>query len=256
MIFKRHAANFRAQHWSALLLELGIVILGVFIGTWVANWNQERAAKAETRRMVEQLGPSLRQLGAFFVATRDYHAVTRAYADTAIAGWRRDRQVSDADFVIASYQASQIDSIGTNGSTFSSILGADRLRDIADPALRTDLSVLMSADYSQINQSAVDTPYRRNVRRIIPIEIQDRIRKQCGDQPRPSDPGNVILPGQCRIELSPAEAAKAAAILRARPEVMEDLQWHIAAVAAYLNYTIAFEEVIKRVESRGVTGLE
>ena len=256
MIFKRHAANLRAQNWSAILLELGIVILGVFIGTWVANWNQERAAKAETRRMVEQLAPSLRQLGAFFVATRDYHAVTRAYADTAIAGWRREPQVSDAEFVIAAYQASQIDSIGTNGSTFSSILGADRLRDIDDPKLRADLSVLMSADYSQIDQSAVDTPYRRNVRRIIPVEIQDRIRTQCGDQPRPGDAGNVVLPRQCRIDLPPTEAARAAAILRARPEVMEDLQWHIAAVAAYLNYTIAFEEVIKRVESRGVTGLE
>ena len=63
------------------------------------------------------------------------------------------------------------------------------------------------------------------------------------------------LPRTCRIALSPDEAAKAAAILRARPEVKEDLQWHVAAVAAYLNYTIAFEEVIKRVESRGVSGL-
>ena len=87
----RRLHNLRAHNWSAILLELGIVILGVFIGTWVANWNQERAAKAETRRMVEQLAPSLRQLGAFFVATRDYHAVTRAYADTAIAGWRRPK---------------------------------------------------------------------------------------------------------------------------------------------------------------------
>ena len=256
MKLERIGQSLRGRHWGAIAVELAIVVVGVFIGTWVANWNEERTERAETRRMVEQLGPSLRQLGAFFVATRDYHAVTRAYADTAIAGWRGDRQVSDADFVIAAYQASQIDSIGTNGATFRSILGTDRLRDINDPQLRTDLSVLMSANYSQIDQSAVDTPYRRNVRRIIPIEIQDRIRKQCGDQLRPSDPGNVILPGQCRIELSPAEAAKAAAILRARPEVMEDLQWHIAAVAAYLNYTIAFEEVIKRVESRGVTGLE
>lgn len=255
MMAKRLAANLRGGNWPAIVVELGIVILGVFIGTWVANWNEERTERAETRRMVEQLAPSLRQLGAFFVATRDYHAVTRTYADTAIAGWRGERQVSDSEFVIAAYQASQIDSIGTNGATFRSILGTDRLRDINDPQLRTDLSVLMAANYSQIDQSAIDTPYRRNVRRIIPIEIQDRIRKQCGDQPRPSDPRNVILPGQCRIELSPAEAAKAAAILRARPEVMEDLQWHIAAVAAYLNYTIAFEEVIKRVESRGVTGL-
>lgn len=255
-MFKRLTTGLRERNWSAVGLELGVVILGVFIGTWVANWNEERLEKRETRRMVEQLAPSLRQLGAYFVATRDYHRVSRAYADTAIAGWRRDPRVSDLDFVIAAYQASQIDAIGTNGSTFSAILGADRLRDIDDPKLRTDLSILMSADYSQIDQAAVDTPYRRNVRRIIPIEIQDRIREKCGDQPRTDDPGNVILPEQCRLALPPAEIARAATILRGRPEVMEDLQWHVAAVTAYLNYTIAFEEVIKRVEARGVSGLE
>ena len=146
MIYKRAAARLKAQDWLAITIELGIVVLGVFIGTWVANWNQERVAKAETRRMVEQLAPSLRQLDAYFVATRAYHAVTRAYADTAIAGWRRDPRVSDKDFVIAANQASQIDSIGTNASTFSAVLGPDRLRDIDDPKLRADLSILMSAD--------------------------------------------------------------------------------------------------------------
>ncbi len=248
--------SLKNRQWGAIAIELAIVVLGVFIGTWVANWNEERSERAKTRRMVEQLAPSLKQLGAFFVATRDYHAVTRAYADTAIAGWRRDPRVTDADFVIAAYQASQIDSIGTNGATFRSILGTDRLRDINDPRLRTDLSVLMSADYSQIDQSAVDTPYRRNVRRIIPVELQDRIRASCGDRPRPDDKANVLLPRTCKIELTTYEAARAAAVLRGRPEVMEDLQWHVAAVAAYLNFTLAFEEVIERVEARGVRELD
>ena len=42
MIFKRFAANLRAQNWFAIGVELGIVILGVFIGTLVANANQQR----------------------------------------------------------------------------------------------------------------------------------------------------------------------------------------------------------------------
>ena len=256
MITGRLSDSLRRRDWGAIAVELGIVVVGVFIGTWVANWNEERLERAETRRMVEQLAPSLRQLQGFFRATRDYHAVTRSYAETAIAGWRGDPKVSDADFVIAAYQASQIDSIGTNTATFRSILGSDRLRDIDDPQLRTDLSILMSANYSQIDQSAVDTPYRRNVRRIIPIAIQDRIRAACGDQVRPDDKDNVVLPRACTLPLPPGEAAKAATLLRQRPEVMEVLQWHMAAIAAYLNYTFAFEEVIERIEARGVKGLD
>ena len=34
MIFKRFAANLRAQNWFAIGIELAIVIVGVFIGTW------------------------------------------------------------------------------------------------------------------------------------------------------------------------------------------------------------------------------
>ena len=134
MIFKRFAAGLRAQNWVAIGIELGIVVVGVFIGTWVANWNQQRDAKAETGRMITQLTPQLETLDAYFRNARTYYATTRAYATTAIAGWRGDPKVSDRDFVIAAYQASQINTLGTNSSSWSAILGADRLREIDGPA--------------------------------------------------------------------------------------------------------------------------
>ena len=37
MIFKRAIAKLRAQDWMAISIELVIVIVGVFIGIWVAN---------------------------------------------------------------------------------------------------------------------------------------------------------------------------------------------------------------------------
>lgn len=201
--------------------------------------------------MVEQLDPALDQLDTFFRTAPDYYAVTRGYADVALAGWRGDPKISDADFVIAAYQASQIYTLGTNSSTFSNILGVDRLRDIDDPQLHADLSVLMSADYSQIDQAAVDTPYRRNVRRIIPVPIQDKIRAHCGDRAKPGNSLHLSLPSRCQIDIPPLEAAAAAALLRARPEVMEDLQWHLAAIATFLANLASFEEVVKRVELHG-----
>ena len=98
MIFKRAVAKLRAQDWSAIAIELVIVIVGVFVGTWVANWNQDRVEQAETRKMVARLDPTLRQLTDYFQSARIYYDTTRAYSDTAIAGWRGDRSVSDADF--------------------------------------------------------------------------------------------------------------------------------------------------------------
>ena len=64
MIFKRFAANLRAQNWSAILIELGIVILGVFIGTLVANANQQRLEGAEAGYRLKQLKPELQRIRA------------------------------------------------------------------------------------------------------------------------------------------------------------------------------------------------
>lgn len=57
MIFKRGVAKFRAQDWSADLIELGIVILCVCIGTWVANRNQAQAERDDTILLLNRFKP-------------------------------------------------------------------------------------------------------------------------------------------------------------------------------------------------------
>ena len=42
MILKRVVAHIRQQHWTAVIIELAIVVLGVFIGLQVNNWNDAR----------------------------------------------------------------------------------------------------------------------------------------------------------------------------------------------------------------------
>lgn len=241
MIFRRTVANLRAQNWMAIGIELAIVIVGVFIGTQVSNWNAQRLEKRETQRMLAQLGPNLETLTDYYSTARDYYAVTRRYAGTAIDGWRGDPRVSDSDFVIAAYQASQIVGIGTNGSTWATVLGADQLRRVDDQQIRNHLSFLMSADYTNLDIPAVNTPYRPNVRRLIPIDLQDAIRARCGDRVRPEKPLFTVLPATCDLVIAPDQASKAAAALRAHPELLQDLQWHMAAQAALLANMTAFE---------------
>ena len=55
-------------------------------------------------------------LGAFIVSIasiQKYYVVAGRFADRAMAGWRGDPSVSDNEFVIATYQASQINGVGT-----------------------------------------------------------------------------------------------------------------------------------------------
>ena len=242
MIYKRFAANLRAQNWFAIAIEFGIVVAGVFVGTQVSNWNAQRLERHETQRMLAQLKPNLKSLTDYYANARLYYATTRNYARNAFAGWRGEPGLNDAKFVIAAYQASQIIGIGTNGSTWATVLGADQLRKVDDLAIRNNLSFLMSADYTQLDIPSVNTPYRQNVRRLIPDAIQESIRAQCGDiVPTQAQQLNFVLPATCELEIAPGEAAEAAKLLRAHPELAQDLQWHMAAQSALLSNMRTFE---------------
>lgn len=247
MIFKRYAANLRAQNWSAILIEFAIVVAGVFVGTWVANLNQQRIEVLETEQMLRNLKPGLRGNLALFGTVRHYYVVTRRFGTTAFAGWRGEATVSDRDFVIAAYQASQNNYTGINGGSWSQAFGSDRLGTVDDPQLRKDLGQLMSIDYNVIEQE-IFTDYRRRVRQVIPEEVQDAIRAQCGD--RRNANGVQELPETCSINLPSQQFAEAANALRAHPELVGELRWHFAAVATYTNNLELFETVSRRALDR------
>lgn len=235
MIYKRVAARLQAQDWVAILIELGIVIVGVFVGTQVSNWNADRLDRVETARMLEQLRPELeRQIDTYRTAYT-YYSTTRRFARTALAGWNGDPRVSDNDFVIAAYEASQIQGVGLNGTSWAAIFGAERLRLIVDPAIRRDLTFLMETDYTPVSSNAVDTPYRANIRRIIPLDMQDAIRARCGDIVPAGRPSVVLLPPTCSLHFDDRDAAAAARTLRAHPQLADDLRWHLAAEASFIS---------------------
>ena len=75
MIVRRLVENLKQQHWTGVIIELAIVVLGVFIGLQVSTWNE---ARVERKR-------SAQVLDAFRIDMRDYSAVTRKFGRRANA---------------------------------------------------------------------------------------------------------------------------------------------------------------------------
>ena len=234
MIYKRAIAKLRAQDWAAISIELAIVIVGVFLGTVVANWNQDRIERREARQMLSELQPGLDHFIGFFDTAKPYYRTTRTYADTAFAGWSGDRNVTDKQFVIAAYQASQVYGLEINAVNWARIFGSDQLRNVDDPEIRRGLASLMSADFADVGPAAVRTRYREHVRQVIPEDIQDLIRERCGDRPMPGRPLLAYLPATCDLDAPEDRWAEAAGLLRNQPELVGELRWHLAAVATFL----------------------
>jgi hypothetical protein len=235
MIFKRAAAKLRAQDWTAILIELGIVVLGVFIGTWVASRNQEAIERDSTIRLLNQFKTEIHFQAKQYQGVKEYMAVTGAYARTAEAGWRRDPAVNDRDFVVAAYQASQITGTAINTQSWASMFGAGQVQNVQDPAVRTRLIRVLSLDSSIIDVHQLESDYRKDVRSVIPGTIQEAIRARCGDIFPDTGAITSKLPARCDLLISAQDASETAAALRMRPELAHELDWHRATVASMMS---------------------
>ncbi|GJL92750.1 hypothetical protein [Hyphococcus sp.] len=55
MILRRVIAHFRKQEWTAIALDFLIVVMGVFVGLQVNNWNEARAAEHRKDEIIAAL---------------------------------------------------------------------------------------------------------------------------------------------------------------------------------------------------------
>ena len=60
MIVRRLIQNLREQHWTLIAIDLVIVVVGVFIGTQVSNWNDARIERNLARGDLSQIAGDLR----------------------------------------------------------------------------------------------------------------------------------------------------------------------------------------------------
>jgi len=235
MIFKRAVAKLRAQEWTAIAIELAIVIVGVFIGTWVANWNEARLERQNTVRLLDQFKSEIHYQIAQYGFLDAYMATTGNYAKVALAGWQRQPDVSDNDFVISAYQASQVAGAAINTQNWASIFGSGQVQNIRDPLLRGRLIRTLSLDSSVIDYHQVQSEYREHVRQVIPDDVQSAIRERCGDRFQADGSSAPFLPPTCDLVLPANRASATAAALRAHPSLVNDLNWHRSLVATMLD---------------------
>jgi hypothetical protein len=55
MLLKRFTTAIRHQHWGTMLIELVVVVLGIFIGLQADDWNRQRQERAATAAYLDRL---------------------------------------------------------------------------------------------------------------------------------------------------------------------------------------------------------
>src|SRR5687768_2116695 len=107
MLLRRVIEHVRDQNWTAIGIDFCIVVVGVFFGIQVANWNDARADERRGRAHAARLTADLRKdldsrsgLVAYYAAVLD--GVERT--DALLA----DTFADPKDLVAAAYRATEV----------------------------------------------------------------------------------------------------------------------------------------------------
>jgi hypothetical protein len=228
----RVAEHVRTQNWTAIGIDFCIVVLGVFVGIQVSNWNAERTERQRGAEFTERLRADLdgeRWVYEFMIA---YYSDVRDAADVAVGALEGTATVSNHDLLVAAYRATQYREGARRRDTYDELVSTGSLGLIADQRLLANAAAIYRLrTIENVVRESMEQSFRSQFRQSIPNAVQRELARRCGDR--------IVRPGQyegidsvidypCTLELPPSSIDAAAQALRSDPAVLRALRLRIA----------------------------
>jgi hypothetical protein len=174
----RIAGHIREQNWTAIGIDFVIVVIGVFFGIQVSNWNQERQARGEERELLGRLKLEIQQNAAAAQEKRRFFDKVYASADRTYEFLDDDAPCS-ADCwqrVVDAFYASQWRDLRPTRDAFDEM---ERLGLPRDTGLKVALSNYYGLYESMVSITSDLPEYRAAVRSLLPPQVQLHLWRQC-----------------------------------------------------------------------------
>jgi hypothetical protein len=238
MIRRRVIENLKNQQWTAALIELVIVVLGVFIGLQASNWNQERTTAGQAANFAERLKADLREEDWCYQLQIAYNHQVLASADRAAGALEGKVTISDEALLINAYRATQYRQRPRRRSTYDELISTGTIGLIRDRTLRdTAMRLYNSPSLDNIAREGMQSRYREAFRMSLPNDVQRAVAKNCGD--RYVETGDyagitAMLDYPCTSGLSEQTVNEAAKALRSTQNLLPLLRLRIADIETRL----------------------
>ncbi|WP_340693947.1 DUF6090 family protein [Hyphomonas sp.] len=162
MILRRVISHFRKQEWTAIGLDFLIVVVGVFIGIQVSNWNAARNDNSLRVYYLERLQSDLSETIAY-LSQREKDSVEKLVAIEGFTSALNDPQIGDRQLVEAAGQyftvGAQLMDFKTTHATFDDLSATGNLQLLENPALIEALIQLHSEYEIQNEDLLVNTDW-------------------------------------------------------------------------------------------------
>ncbi|WP_084420039.1 hypothetical protein [Henriciella litoralis] len=247
MILQRLATSIRKQDWFTVLIETLIVVLGVFLGIQLGNWNNARSERAQETELLQALHQEIE------TSIRLTEQKTDAIRQVVNAGKRSlaflEAGESCGDecwpVLVDFFHASQWQSIEVDRSTYDEMRrqGFPRSRDVINSVER------YLAQNATLAITNILPAYRSRVRQLIPLDAQEFYWNNCYFL----DDGAETYDLDCPKGVSDAAAARAVQNIADTPDIALLLtEWaglHSATPADLVSQNEAAERALEVIEA-------
>jgi hypothetical protein len=239
MILGRVTGYVKTQNWFAVGVELVILVLGVFIGIQVSNWNESRQEQQIAAGYLDRLRNDFRVESENYRRYINYYESVHAHAIDALEAFSRPADSLDVNFLVHLYQASQRWNLAVRRGTYDELLATGRIGLIEDEGVRAMLNNHYESSTSRMMtlERTTNPTYRTVIRMKMDENIQRQVRENCGDIYTVTDSNTfyLTLPADCEINV-PADAVGAAIeSLHADDEVRAELRFQLSEIESLLG---------------------
>jgi hypothetical protein len=244
LIIRRIVESFRTRSFSVFAAELIIVIVGVFIGIQVSNWNDARQDRTRANSYLERIRADLESDLAnyqdrvkLWQEVSAYGRLGLTYANDGSLG-----EVEEWDLLLAYFQASQLAEFHTTRSTYDELKSGGELGLIRDLELRNILAqYYTNADNPVLSERPA---YREHIRGLIPIDVQDYIWEKCYSVDSYSQ---IFL--DCEAPIARGEAARLIGVISNDAQVMSELRYWMSTMRVALIMGESRTELAEQIDS-------
>lgn len=226
------------RNWGAIAIELLVVVLGVFIGIQVSNWNQARITDQQSAVFTERLLADLLEENWGYQLLVGYSQEVLKNAELAIGALSGKTQISDEALLVSAYRATQYKQRLRRRSTYDELISTGTIGLIRDRRLRdTAMRLYNIATIDNLVREGMQSRYREAFRMTLPNDVQRALGRNCGD--RYIEAGDYagikgVLDYPCSPGLPAQVVAEAARALRSDANLVPMLRMRIADIETRL----------------------
>ncbi len=229
LIIRRISESLRTRRFSMFAAELVVVIVGVFIGLQVSNWNDVRLDRIRAHSSLERIRNDLdadivnyEDRLRFWDEVSAYGVQALSYATTG----NKDG-LTEWDLLLAYFQASQLAEFTTTRNTYDELKSSGELGLIRDPELRNLLATYYTgADNPLLSERPA---YRGHVRGLIPLHVQSYIWENCY-----TIQGDYQVFENCEAPIAQQDAADVIEVISKNTQLNSELRFWMSTMQVAL----------------------